>query len=590
LPDPSEKGAHEALQQQDVTPRERLRCAGSRNLGRQNRRCGRRLKHLVILRSLRGDTVDRLARASDPMAPFDRDSAATARYASGIVAVDLFSYLTMLAASLVLDASVRPRRRFGWRWQGLLSHISCMTVLFGLALAGSGSVPIAFVLAVAGMALITMSSNVKYAMLGEPLLFSDLALFAALFRHPRFYFTAMSMRLRWALAASVPILLLMLARLFVPHAASHLAGVAGAVFGGGILMLLFHGKRSAALAQTPDVAVDLARYGLLTTILLYWLRWRATPDPPACPPLVGNGVATAAATADFVPDIVVIVQCESFADPVELIGRSAESLPGLACARAAAWRWGKLQVSGFGAYTMRSEYGVLFGREEEALGFRRYDPFLTALGEVSYALPMRLRGVGFRCVFVHPHAMGFYGRDRLMPAIGFDRLIGDEAFLPISPERGRYVDDQALGAALGSLIDEAEGRTLLYAVTMENHGPWMKDRTTGSPGGLDAYLRHLGNSDAMLSGLIDRLAAARRSALLVFFGDHRPSIPGVTRPGGARHTPYVVLRFADDGSIVPGSQAPVDLSPAGLHHMILRDIVPNEASQSVGARVTLREA
>src|SRR5262249_2731133 len=153
---------------------------------------------------------------------------------------------------------------------------------------------------------------------------------------------------------------------------------------------------------------------------------------------------------------------------------------------------------------------------------------LTAHGETSYALSARLGTRGYRSLFVHPHDMRFYGRDRLMPAIGFDRLIGEESFAPVQPENGRYVDDRKVGASLGELIDQTSEPTLIYAVTMENHGPWDKDRLTGSTGGLDAYLRHLRNSDAMLTDLIERLSHAGRSALLVFFGDHRPSIPGVT--------------------------------------------------------------
>jgi hypothetical protein len=253
-------------------------------------------------------------------------------------------------------------------------------------------------------------------------------------------------------------------------------------------------------------------------------------------------------------------------------------LPGLERARAAAWQWGDLTVSGFGAYTMRTEYGVLFGRSEQALGFRRYDPFLTASGETSYALSARLGARGYHCLFVHPHDMRFYGRDRLMPAIGFDRLIGKESFAPIPPGGGRYVDDRTVGVSLGELIDTAKGPTLIYAVTMENHGPWDKDHLTGSPGGLDAYLRHVGSSDAMLSGLIDRLSKAGRSALLVFFGDHRPSIPGVLEPGGPRHTPYVMVRFSRDGQIVSGSHLRADLSPDALHHAILSCVEGQEES------------
>jgi hypothetical protein len=479
----------------------------------------------------------------------------------------VISYFATLLGSLLLDATVRPRRASRLLGPGLLLHLLLITALFGLFLAGSGSGPVSAVLALALMALFSTVSNAKHAMLGEPLLFSDLALILAIFRHPRFYLTAVPPRQRWGFAIGGPILVLILGALFVPRWAPHLAGLALVALSLAGLFLLLRGRGPERLVAAPDADRDLIRYGLVASLLLYWRRWRDTADPLSCPPLaMGQGGERDSSA----PDLIVIVQCESFADPVELTGDAAHALPGLAAARSQAWQWGDLGVSGFGAYTMRTEYGVLFGRSEAELGFRRYDPFLTAHGETSYALSARLRGQGYHCLFVHPHDMRFYGRDRLMPAIGFDRLIGEESFDPLRTDGHRYVNDRMLGASMCDLVDKAQEPTLIYAVTMENHGPWDKDQLTGSLGGLGAYLKHLRSSDAMLSDLIQRLSAAGRSALLVFFGDHRPSIPGVTEPGGDRHTPYAMMRFSADGRIVRGANRRVDCTPDALHHAILR--------------------
>lgn len=489
-------------------------------------------------------------------------------------------FAAMLVATLMLDGSVRPRPNGMRQVRGIMLHLLTMTATFGLWLAVSGSTIVAAVLSLALMALFSTVSNAKHAMLGEPLLFSDLALLAAIVRHPRFYFTAISVRERAGLAIGAPILLVTLAWLSVGDAGPHLVGLGLLSLSGGMLFLLSRSPWMGEVARDPAIERDLARHGLIATLLAYWWRWRSTPDPKPCvAPL------EPARREDAPPEIIVVVQCESFADPVDLIGERRHALPGLEDARANAWQWGDLGVSGFGAYTMRTEYGVLFGRSEDELGFRRYDPFLTAHGETSYALSARLGALGYRALFVHPHDMRFYGRDRLMPAIGFDRLVGEESFAAPPSDGGRYVDDRTLGASIGDLIDAAADPTLIYAVTMENHGPWDKDRLTGSLGGLDAYLRHLRSSDAMLVALTERLSKAGRPALLVFFGDHRPSIPGVTEPGGARHTPYVMLRFGAGGRIEPGGNRRVDVLPDGLHHAILRcvqggAVAPGEAAVS----------
>lgn len=468
--------------------------------------------------------------------------------------------LVTLVVSVLLDGAVQPRRARVRRPLGLSLHVLVMTGVFGLFLTGAGNAVVAAVLGTAMIALFTVASNAKFRILGEPLIFSDLAMLAAVVRHPRFYFTAISVRQRWMLGVSAVLATAVLVSTVSPRLPVHLTGAALVLTAAAGLWLMLRSRWVAAAMLTPDLENDVVRYGLIATLLVYQRRWRETADPPALLPI------TMAHRDPPQPEVIIVVQCESFADPVALTGDERLELPGLAAARAQAWQQGELAVSGFGAYTMRSEYGVLFGRSEAALGFRRYDPFLSAHGETSYALAARL--ADYHATFVHPHDLRFYGRDRLMPAVGFERVIGEEAFAPVPPERGRYVDDRTLGAMLGDLVAAATQPTFLYTVTMENHGPWDSDRKAGSPGGLDSYLRHARSSDGMLSDLAERLAANGRPALLVFFGDHRPSIPGVSVPGGARHTPYVMLRFGHGGTPI-GSGTRVDLTPADLHAAVL---------------------
>lgn len=471
---------------------------------------------------------------------------------------DLLFFLAMCVATVAIEAAARPRVAGLRSGRGTAVHLLIVTVTFGVCLMLLGGAPVAAGLATALVALLVIASNAKHAVLGEPLIFSDLALIGALVSHPRFYFTAIPPRKRWVCAIGALAVVAGLAALFTPRLPAHLAGAGIALGAIAALRALVDSRWLAATAATPDLTRDVTRHGLFAVLLLYWWRWRREGDPLPLPAL-DTRVPPA-------PEIVVVVQCESFADPVDLTGDMGQALPALAAARAAAWQYGDLNVSGFGAYTMRTEYGVLFGRSEEALGFRRYDPFLTAAGEASHALPMRLRGAGYHGRFVHPHDLRFYNRHRLMPAIGFDELTGEDAFAA-PPTGQRYVDDRSLAAMLDTMVTAARGPTLIYAVTMENHGPW----DPGAGSALDAYLRHVRSSDAMLGDLINRLHRDGRSALLVFFGDHRPSIPGASLPGGDRHTPYVILRFgasADDGAH-PGR---VDLTPAELHHAILQAV------------------
>lgn len=488
----------------------------------------------------------------------------------GTVIVNIVQFVVMILLAGLIDGLARPRQ-YIWclflrrSWAGFWLFALQTATLFGIFLAICGNPLFSTVLVLALVALLIVASNAKYATLGEPLLFSDLALVGALFRHPQFYFSAISLPQRVVVAIAALALVALLVGQFELALQGHLWGLAIALGSSAVLMLTVRSGRYRTLAPLPDAQADIVRYGLLPTMMLHWLRWRQSDDPPpAC-----QVVRTHQSNGYEVPELMVVVQCESFADPAELFDAPELELPTLAQARANAWKWGALQVSGFGAYTMRTEYGVLFGREEEALGFRRFDPFLTALGETSHALPAQLKHAGWRSLFVHPHDMRFYGRDVLMPAAGFVELVGEESFSPPPAGEGRYVHDIEVAAKLALLARANPTPSLLYAVTMENHGPWAAGAKV-KPGEIPQdYVRLARRSDQMLAVLLEEIAVMRRPAMLTFFGDHRPSIPGASTPGGARHTPYVVIRFDREGKIIGGGKESVDLTPAQLHHVML---------------------
>lgn len=484
----------------------------------------------------------------------------------------MLSVVVLLVGSILLDATVRPRPGGHGRAPlrslvGLVLQSLMVMAIFGLFLALCGNTAVSVAMMLAMSALLAVASNAKSAMLGEPLLFSDLALIGAIFRHPQFYLSAVSPWLRVLASIGGTALLALLVLLFDSDLLVHLAGL-GIMLGGlAGLTLLLRLKPASSLTPHPNAHEDVQRHGLLPVLLLYWLRWRESHDPHPHrqpPSLVVRRPHDA--------ELAVIIQCESFADPAELFGDPDLALPGLDAARAHAWQSGCLQVSGFGAYTMRTEYGVLFGRDEEALGFRRYDPFLTALGEHSYALPNRLKTAGWQSVFLHPHDMRFYGRDRILSAGGFAELVGQDRFAPPRADEGRYVTDAAIADEIARLVRDLTAPTMLYAVTIENHGPWAPKQAT-SPGTLtESYLRLVRNSDAMLRRLMDELTNMQRPATLVFFGDHRPSIPGVTAPDGARHTPYVIVRMNSRGRPMRRGGKRIDLTPAELHHAVLETL------------------
>ncbi|GLQ64065.1 capsular polysaccharide biosynthesis protein [Gluconobacter cerinus] len=400
----------------------------------------------------------------------------------------------------------------------------------------TGGFWVACVLTDALFLALVIASNIKFRVLGEPLVFSDLAVAASFLRYPRFYLAAIPTFLK---------IILIPAALLVFGCVIAFSSTAPAAHFAGLLILLtslldlsagwkFYWRSSVMLR--PNLEADIVRCGLLPVLLIYTLRWRATPSPAPAQPLPAR-------EQDIDPaPFLVIVQCESFADPKDLVpNHPLAPLHNFERLKKNSDHYGALSVSGFGAYTMRTEYAVLCGRSEEELGFRAFDPFLTAQDEHTFGLPNRLAALYEKRLFVHPHDLRFYGRDRLMPALGFTTLVGPDDFVH-AETAGPYISDKAIGDYLHDRIVSAEKPELIYVVTMENHGPWDAGRLD-APDALTAWERHARNGDALLGNLDRTLRDCGRPAHLIFFGDHRPSIPGYVTPSKIRSTPFISLSY-----------------------------------------------
>ena len=475
--------------------------------------------------------------------------------------------LVLILGLLAADLAAHPRKAGGWQLRsapGVAILLGAGAFLFGVYLAIIGAWAPAMVLVFLSIGIFPLISNVKRHVLGEPLVFSDLALIGAVFKHPHFYISALKPGQIAIIVAGVALLIGVAAVFVTGDWAARAVGLGIAILAAACLKALAALPIWQECAKRPDLNRDVRDHGLIATLFVYWQLWsRLAPLVfPARPAIAGD-----------TPQLVVVIQCESFGDPAALFADPGEPLAGLAKARATAWSSGRLMVPGFGAYTMRTEFGALFGIDEDELGLRRFDPFLTAEPAANVALPRRFEGSHWRRFFVHPHDMRFYGRNRLMPAAGFDALIGEEAFAPPAPHEGRYVTDAALCDKIIEIAaGGAAGSTLIYAVTIENHGPWSSTESGGLQDNKAGYLRLLGHSDAMLMRLLDELPRLARPVTLCFFGDHRPSIPGVCNPGGDRHTPFVIVKTDARGAPVRLQGSEQDLTPAQLHHEILRAV------------------
>ncbi|MEN9932837.1 MAG: hypothetical protein RIS17_1410, partial [Pseudomonadota bacterium] len=217
----------------------------------------------------------------------------------GAFQADVFLPAAILAATFVADALVRERRMRSAA--GLWLHLLIVLAASGIVLTFSGSPLVASLFVLAIVSALSLISNAKNAMLGEPLVFSDLNLLVAVFRHPQFYLSAL---LPWQVAALVvgaAGLAGLMAWLFVADLVPHLVGAGMAVAAVLLIRITLTLPPWRDLAAIPDSRADLARHGLLASLLMYRQRWLASADPAPC---------TAGLPAPATAALVVVVQCE----------------------------------------------------------------------------------------------------------------------------------------------------------------------------------------------------------------------------------------------------------------------------------------
>ncbi|MCK8784591.1 LTA synthase family protein [Roseomonas sp. NAR14] len=484
----------------------------------------------------------------------------------------------MLTFRLLLGAALPLLPLAGWRLAlgarrllpGLPAELAGPAAAWLLLLAATDRPLFAGLGAAAPVVALMVVDAAKRRVLREPLLFSDALMLPLVARHPHLYLPFAGGRL-------IPGALLLgglaaLALLLAEPAAGLGAARRGLALIGAALGWRLVLRPPAALVRrlmpdggaVADPAADQRRLGPLATLVAWTAcaaaerpgrRDRVPPGPP--PTRAGRPAAPAVARPDPARDgaapHLVLIQSESFLDAARL--GHGDLLPHWASLGASSLQRGPLAVAGFGANTMRAEFAVLTGIPDAALGLDRFNPYFRFARRPVRSLAWTLRARGHSATFLHPHDPRFFARDRVMPALGFERF-ESEADFPGADRVGRYVADAALGERLAALL-RAPAPQFLFAVTMQAHGPWPGADPRGT------YLRHLADADAML-GIV--AAAARRAArpvVLCLYGDHLPALPGLPETLG-RDTDYLIWRSDRRGG---GARRP--LAAAALHDALL---------------------
>ncbi|MGO4126888.1 sulfatase-like hydrolase/transferase [Inquilinus sp. YAF38] len=435
-----------------------------------------------------------------------------------------------------VDALARPRRgMFGGSRAAIPGRAVVFLLLLGAWLGLFGRFWFALVASLVTLAILVAISNAKRRSLYEPLVFSDFAFILPMLRHPSLFY--IERREGLALIGIAALLVAVIAAwvgieprsIPVPVQLALLAAEAVLL---GLAAVAIPWPRALTFADPCDPRDTIRRFGLALSLPTAWLRWRGEGRRPLA------AFATAGLRQDV--DAVVVVQSESFMD-LRRIGIATE-LPEFDRLKSRAVAHGLLEVPCFGAYTLRPEIAAITGLGAAEQSFDGLHPYLRPQRFAPASLAAALRGQGWRTVFLHPYDERFFRRSEAIPALGFERFIGQRD-LPDAERCGYYISDAAVAGVIEQELRRARDdgvRLFLVCVTMEAHDPFRPGRVPGRDEPLQQYLHHIGHADAMLARLAAHFDAAAERVLLAFYGDHAPVLKEVD-PEHERRTDFMIL-------------------------------------------------
>ncbi len=251
---------------------------------------------------------------------------------------------------------------------------------------------------------------------------------------------------------------------------------------------------------------------------------------------------------------VIVVLSESFFDPRILpnIEFSENPLPNYDRILANPnTQSGLIYTTALGGGTVRTEFAVLTGLTTDYLG-NVTTPYWYIYDDVT-GYVSNYKDAGYKAIAVHPYSKKFYSREAAYPYIGFDEFYGQDDIFGIVEHvdyARRRIADSTTATAIMNLTDESEDPVFLFAITMENHQPYgsyvdeseitvTSDYISESNiTSLTDYVGGLADADRMLGTLANWIDMRDRPTVLLFFGDHLPTL-------GANHALYKECGFID---------------------------------------------
>lgn len=195
---------------------------------------------------------------------------------------------------------------------------------------------------------------------------------------------------------------------------------------------------------------------------------------------------------------------------------------------------GYLKTSEFGGGTANVEFELLTGNS--TLFYESgYMIYPNEIKEPLMSLASILRKQDYKTKAIHSYVNWYWDRQKVYKYLGFDDFISVEYFN--NPEyKGFFVSDEYVTDKIIEELENEEESTFIFAVTMQNHGPYNDNRykdfdlDIGVNNELDVetlqmlntFSQGIYDADKALGKLTNYIDNIDEPTIVLFFGDHLP--------------------------------------------------------------------
>jgi hypothetical protein len=217
---------------------------------------------------------------------------------------------------------------------------------------------------------------------------------------------------------------------------------------------------------------------------------------------------------------------------------------------------GELFVPTTGAGTANTEFEIITQQDLDFFGTGEY-PYKTALKSRSCeTVPYDLSELGYRTFAVHDNNATFYDRNQIFSKFGFNNFITSEFMGDVTKNPEGWINDVCLVPQIRKCLDSTLRSDYIYTISVQGHGayptesyPDNKIKLISSPDNstlnnqVEYYANQINGSDQFISQLIDMVEKRNEPTVIVFYGDHMPSLNLETNDllfGDLFRTEYVI--------------------------------------------------